>query len=83
MKYKDLFLPYGVYDFTREEGSTDIGPLKKELNTPLAGLLPDSQRYFDVHHTNNDVFETVNHRELKLGSVVMAQLIWLIDQHGL
>ena len=83
MKFKDLFLPYGVYDFTREEGGTDIGPLKKELNVPLAGLLPDSQRYFDVHHTNNDVFENVNHRELKLGSVAMAQLIWLIDHYGL
>ena len=81
--YKNLFLPYGVYDFTREEGGTDIGPLRKELNVPLAGLLPDSQRYFDVHHTNNDVFENVNHRELKLGSVVMAQLIWLVDLYGL
>ncbi len=83
IKYKDLFLPYGVYDFSREEGGTDISPLKKELNVPLAGLLPDTQRYFDVHHTNNDVFETVNHRELKLGAVVMAQLIWLTDQYGL
>jgi hypothetical protein len=83
MKFKELFLPYGVYDFTREEGGTDISPLKKELNVPLAGLLPDTQRYFDVHHTNNDVFETVNHRELKLGAVVMAQLIWLVDQYGL
>ena len=83
MKYEDLFLPYGVYDFTREEGGTDIGPLKKQLSTPLAGLLPDSQRYFDIHHTDNDIFENVNHRELKLGSVVLAQLIWLVDQYGL
>ena len=82
-EYAPLFLPYGVYDFTREEGGTDIGPMKRKLNVPLAGLLPDSQRYFDVHHTNNDVFENVNHRELKLGSVVLAQLIWLVDQKGL
>ena len=82
-KYKDLFLQYGIYDFTREEGGTDIGPLKKELDVPLAGLLPDCQRYFDVHHTNNDVFETVNHRELKMGSVALAQFIWLIDEYGL
>jgi carboxypeptidase Q len=82
-EYAPLFLPYGVYDFTREEGGTDIGPMKRKLNVPLAGLLPDSQRYFDVHHTNNDVFENVNHRELKLGSVVLAQFIWLVDQKGL
>ena len=82
-RYKNLFLPYGVYDFSREEGGTDIGPLKKKMNVPLAGLMPDSQRYFDVHHTDNDTFEQVNHRELKLGAVVMAQLIYLVSEHGL
>jgi len=82
-KYKDLFLPYGVYDFSMEEGGSDIGPLKDKLKVPLAGLIPDSQRYFDIHHTNNDVFENVNHRELKLGAATLAQLIYLIDQHGL
>ncbi len=75
-----LFLPYGVYDFTQEEGGVDIGPLKK-LGVPLAGLLPDSQRYFDLHHSRNDVFETVNHRELKLGAWTMAAMVYLADQH--
>ncbi len=82
LAYKDLFLPYGVYDFSIEEGGADISPLEK-MKVPLAGLIPDSQRYFDVHHTNNDVFETVNHRELKLGAVALAQLIFLVNQHGL
>jgi carboxypeptidase Q len=81
--HKDLFMPYNVYDFNGDEGGTDIGPLHKKLNTPLAGLIPDSQRYFDVHHTNNDVFEHVNHRELKLGAVTMAQLIYLVSEHEL
>jgi carboxypeptidase Q len=49
----------------------------------MAGLVPDSQRYFDVHHTANDVFETVNHRELKLGAVALAQFIWLVSEHEL
>jgi len=83
IRHKDLFLPYGIYDFSREEGGTDISPMKAELNVPLAGLVPDCQRYFDVHHTNNDIFENVNHRELKLGSVVLTQLIWLVDTYGL
>jgi len=80
--YKDLFLPYGVYDFTREEGGTDISPLG-QTGVPMAGLMPDSQRYFDIHHTNNDVFEHVSPRELSLGAVVMAQLIYLVNEHGL
>ena len=55
----------------------------KKLNVPVAGLIPDSQRYFDIHHTNNDVFENVNHRELELGSVILAQLIYLVSEHEL
>lgn len=74
-----LFLPYGVYDFDKRYGGVDIGPLKT-LGVPLAGLVPDSQRYFDLHHTEKDVFEEVNRRELLLGATVMTQLIYLIDQ---
>ncbi len=80
--YRNLFLPYNVYNFEVEEGGTDIGPLHKMLDVPNAGLLPDSQRYFDIHHTNNDVFENVNHRELKLGAMTMAQFIYLVSEHG-
>lgn len=82
-KYEQLFLPYNVYDFTHEEGGVDIAPLHLKRNVPAAGLIPDSQRYFDYHHTAADVFETVNHRELKLGSATMAQLIYLVCEHGL
>lgn len=78
--WEPLFRPYGVYDFSQEEGGVDIEPLKK-LGVPLAGLLPDSQRYFDLHHSRNDVFETVNHRELKLGAWTMAAMVYLADQH--
>lgn len=81
-KYIPLFLPYGVYDFEREGGGADVGPLKKQA-VVIGELIPDSQRYFDVHHTNNDVFETVNHRELKLGAAAMTMMIYLIDQHNL
>ncbi len=75
-----LFAPYGVYDFNQEEGGVDIGPLKKQ-GVPLAGLLPDSQRYFDLHHSRNDIFESVSHRELKIGAFTMTALVWLADQY--
>ncbi len=45
--------------------------------------MPDSQRYFDIHHTKNDVFENVNKRELELGAVDMAALLYLVDKYGL
>jgi Zn-dependent M28 family amino/carboxypeptidase len=80
--FAPLFLPYGVYDFSQEEGGADISPLGRQ-GVPTAGLIPDPQRYFDYHHTAADVFEAVNHRELKMGAVVMAGLVYLISEHGL
>ncbi len=80
--WKNFFYEYGVYEFAPGGGGADIGPLK-EIGTALAGLGPDSQRYFDVHHAATDVFEIVSRRELLLGSVNMAALIYLIDKYGL
>jgi len=73
-----LFLPYGVYDFSYTHSGSDIEPLKNN-GTALAGLIPDSNRYFDLHHAETDTFEQVNRRELLLGASTMAQIIYLID----
>ncbi len=78
-----MFVPYGVYQFTMGGGGSDIGPLHQVLKTPVAGLFPDGNRYFDLHHARNDVFENVNKRELELGAVNMTALIYLIDKYGL
>ncbi|MFC6268805.1 M20/M25/M40 family metallo-hydrolase [Frigoriflavimonas asaccharolytica] len=77
--FKDLFLPYGVYNFDEEYAGQDIVPLKK-LGVPLAELVPDMQRYFDIHHTSEDTFDKVNRRELMLGAVSIAQIVYMIDQ---
>ena len=82
-QWKELIAPYGCSEFTRGGGGADIGPLNRAFGTPLAGLSPDSQRYFDVHHARSDVFESVNKRELELGAVNMAALIYLVDKYGL
>jgi carboxypeptidase Q len=78
-----LFLPYGVTEFSAGGGGADIGPLNRTFQTPLAGLQPDSQRYFDIHHARSDVFEAVNKRELELGAISMAALVYLVDNYGL
>lgn len=77
-----LFAPLNIYDFTHEHGGVDIDPLAK-LGAALAGLSPDPQRYFDVHHTEQDVFEAVNHRELKIGAAALASLVYLVALYGL
>ena len=84
LQWKPLIAPYGCSEFNRGGGGADIGPLRRAFPaTALGGLSPDSQRYFDIHHARNDVFENVNKRELELGAVNMAALIYLIDKYGL
>ena len=80
-EYLPLFEPYFIHVMERGGSGVDISPLKGK-DTPLIGVVPDSQRYFDVHHTANDVFENVNKRELELGAASMASLIYLIDAYG-
>jgi hypothetical protein len=82
LQWKPLFYEYGIYDFSPGGGGSDIGPLKT-IGTPLAGFAPDSQRYFDLHHAGNDVFEAVSKRELDLGAANMTMLMWLISEYGL
>lgn len=83
LSWRNLIAPYGCSEFVRGGGGADIGPLNRALKTPMASLNPDTQRYFDIHHARSDVFEAVNKRELELGAVNMAALIYLVDQYGL
>jgi hypothetical protein len=76
-----LFKPYLIHYFEPGGSGADIGPLKKD-GMVLAGLRPDSQRYFDHHHASNDTFDAVNKRELELGAATMTSLIYLMDKYG-
>ena len=81
-QWASLLKPYGT-EIRAGGGGADIGPLKNvNPSIVLAGLVPDSQRYFDLHHAKTDVFENVNKRELLLGAVNMAAIIYLVDQYG-
>lgn len=80
--WKPLLEPYDLWDFSHEGGGADIGPLGP-LGTALIGYLPDSQRYFSVHHTQEDTIDKVDKRELELGSASMAALVFLVDRYGL
>jgi hypothetical protein len=81
LNWKPLFEPYLIHYFKKGGSGADIGPLKND-ELVLAGLRPDSQRYFDHHHAANDTFDAVNKRELELGAATMTSLIYLIDKYG-
>jgi len=78
-----LLQPYGVYEFTGGGGGADVDSLNIKFGIPVGELIPDSQRYFDYHHTAIDIFENVNKRELELGAINIAALIYLVDKYGL
>ncbi len=80
--WTSLFEPYLIHMFVKGYAGADIGPLK-DNKMVLAGLMPDSQRYFDHHHAANDTFEHVNKRELQLGAASMASLVYLFDKYGI
>ena len=80
--WKYLFDPYLIQSFVIGGSGADISLLKTNNNV-LAGLRPDSQRYFDYHHAASDTFDAINKRELELGTFTMTSLIYLFDKYGI
>ena len=76
------FRPYQVWNLEKPGGGADIGPLR-DRGPILIGLEPDSQKYFIYHHTEVDVFEAVDQRELELGAAAMTALVYLLEQEGI
>ncbi|MBA2611781.1 MAG: M20/M25/M40 family metallo-hydrolase [Bacteroidetes bacterium] len=79
-KWKSLFAPYFVERIEKGGGGADLIALEK-LNVPCIGFEPDTQRYFDIHHTAQDTFDKVHKRELELGSAAIGALIYLLDKY--
>lgn len=77
-----LLEPLGICWIKPGGGGVDIAPLA-EFGTVLIGLVPDSQRYYDFHHSSRDVLKAVHPRELELGAVAMAVLSFVLAQEGL
>ena len=76
-----LLNTYGL-ELSKGGSGADISPLKSQRGL-LFGFRPDSQRYFDYHHTGIDTMDAVNKRELELGAAAIMSLVYLIDKYGL
>ena len=77
-----LFREMGADHIFRGGSGADISVLVGQ-GVPGIGLVPESQRYFDFHHSDNDVLDGVHERELNLGAAAMAILCYVIAQEGL
>jgi hypothetical protein len=80
--WEPLFQRIGLQWIRPGGGGVDISPLGAS-GTILMGPVPDSQRYFDVHHSGTDTLDKVNPRELQLGANIMALMAYLLAEEGL
>jgi hypothetical protein len=55
-------------------------PLYDSDETILCHLVCKDDRYFDYHHAANDVFESVDKRNLQSGGAALAAFLYLIDE---
>ncbi len=62
-------------------GGSDISWLGPK-GVPQISLLPETQRYFDYHHSDSDTIDKVNERELELGGACLAILTYVLAQEG-
>ena len=78
----NLFISISTHHDIEE---TSISKCKTSIlvYTDIEHFLDIDQRYFDIHHAESDVFEAVSPRELNLGAVVMAAMVYLVGTYGL
>ncbi|MEO7328471.1 MAG: M28 family peptidase, partial [Minicystis sp.] len=58
-------------------GGVDIAPLA-HLGVPFVDLRQDATRYFDFHHTANDVLESVSRADLDDATLAFTTAIWVL-----
>lgn len=77
--YKSLLVPYGLHVMAKGGGGADLSPLRGHDDF-FIGYRPESQRYFDFHHSARDRIEAIHPRSLEMGSASMSALFYILDQ---
>jgi acetylornithine deacetylase/succinyl-diaminopimelate desuccinylase-like protein len=80
-RWAHLFSPIWADRIFPGGGGTDISFLEKK-GVPQIALIPEMQRYFTYHHSDNDTIDKVDERELELGAACLAILTYVLAQEG-
>lgn len=80
-RWAHLFSPIWADRIVRGGGGTDISFLEK-YGVPQIALIPEMQRYFTYHHSDNDTIDKVDERELELGAACLAILTYVLAEEG-
>ena len=81
-RWAGLFREIGADRIVPGGGGADISQLR-QLGTLQMGLVVDSNRYFDYHHSDNDTIDKVNERELELGAAALAIMAYVLSMEGI
>jgi hypothetical protein len=81
-KLKEILSPFGINWIRPGGGGVDISPLIQE-GTIVGSVIPETQRYFDFHHSALDQPAAVHPRELELQAIVLAIVSYYFSQEGI
>jgi carboxypeptidase Q len=81
-KWSELFALADAGEIVSGSPGADLLYLAK-LGIPAIGFRPDTQRYFDYHHSTHDTLDKVHPRELELGAVAIAIMAYQLSENGL
>ena len=73
-----MLAPLGIA-FTSNDtyGGADVGPLR-ERGVPIFDLRHDSTGYFQIHHTDADLLDRVDARDLAFNVAAYATVAWAL-----
>ncbi len=77
-----LFRPIMADRILPGGGGADISWLIPQ-GVPQIALFPETQRYFNYHHSDDDTIDKVDERELELGAACLAIFSYVLSQEGL
>jgi hypothetical protein len=69
----------GALEILEGGGGADISSLRP-YGVPLMGLIQESERYFDYHHSPADTLDKIDRSELEQSVVVMASMTYLLAE---
>jgi carboxypeptidase Q len=81
-QWEHLFAPIMADRIFPGGGGSDISWMGAQ-GVPQIGLVPETQRYFNYHHTDEDTIDKVEEREFQLGAACLAILSYVLAQEGL